>query len=366
MVERGASSPTLELEPPDPADLPDVYNIILDRYVGSTALQETYGYDNEPFLSALEERGFRVARHAHANYIKTALSLASSLNIDWLDADALEDEATDGADTGPIHARLSGSQAVPRALKELGYSYIHIANWWPPTSTNPDADRVLQWAGNDEFSVVLAMTTPMREFLAPASASAEDSFAATSREHVRYGFRALNEVAAMPGPKYVFAHFVVPHGPYSIDADGTPMGEGANPEATRFARYVRFLRYANDQVLAAVDRIVASDPDAVVLVQADEGEFPLRYLEDPWAFSWRDATDEELEQKFGILFALRAPGTDLDAAGFSDDITPVNAFRVVFNARFGTELPMLPNTTWAHEDLRHYYDFFDVTDRLAR
>ena len=44
---------------------------------GPTALRETYGYDNEPFLEALEERGFTVARHAHANYIKTPLSLAA-------------------------------------------------------------------------------------------------------------------------------------------------------------------------------------------------------------------------------------------------------------------------------------------------
>ncbi len=51
----------VELAPPDPQDLPDVYYIILDRYAGPTALEETYGFDNEPFLTALEERGFERA-----------------------------------------------------------------------------------------------------------------------------------------------------------------------------------------------------------------------------------------------------------------------------------------------------------------
>ncbi len=356
----------LELEPTDPSDLPDVYYIVPDRYAGLTALRETYDYDNEPFLTALEERGFRVARHAHANYIKTVLSLTSSLNMDWLDAEALKAEATSGSDQGPIQDRLTASHAVPRALKELGYRYVHIANWWPPTSTNPDADRVLQWAGQDEFSVALAMTTPAREFLSPQSTPLDGPLIDTAREHVRYGFRMLNEISGTPGPKYVFAHFVVPHGPYSMDADGTPMTEEDIEELSAFERYVRFLRYGNDQLLAAVDTIVASDPDAIILIQSDEGEFNLRYRDDPWEFQWRDATDAELEQKFGILFALRAPGSDLEAAGFSDDISPVNSFRVIFNARFGTDLPILPNTSWANEDLRHFYDFFDVSDRLDR
>ena len=52
-----------------------------------------YDFDNEPFLTALEERGFHVARHAHANYIKTPLSLVSSLNMDFLDTEALKAEA---------------------------------------------------------------------------------------------------------------------------------------------------------------------------------------------------------------------------------------------------------------------------------
>ena len=85
-----------------------------------------------------------------------------------------------------------------------------------------------------------------------------------------------------------------------------------------------------------------------------------------WGFQWRDATDAELEEKFGILFAMRVPGADLEAEGFHDAITPVNAFRIIFNARFGTDLPLLPDRIWAHENLSHFYDFFEITDRLTR
>lgn len=100
------------------------------------------------------------------------------------------------------------------------------------------------------------------------------------------------------------------------------------------------------------------------MLQADEGPFPARYEADEWGFEWRDATDAELEQKFGILFAMRVPGADLQAAGLHDGITPVNAFRIIFNARFGTDLPLLADRSWAHEDLYHFFDFFEITDRL--
>ena len=42
----------------------------------------------------------------------------------------------------------------------------------------------------------------------------------------------------------------------------------------------------------------------------------------------------------------------------------MNAWRVIFNARFGTDLPMLPDRAWAHESLYQFFDFFEITDRL--
>jgi hypothetical protein len=130
--------------------------------------------------------------------------------------------------------------------------------------------------------------------------------------------------------------------------------------------YVRQLQYANSRMLSLVDRIIASDPDAVIVLAADEGPFPERYRGSEWAFNWRDATDAELEEKFGILTAVRVPGADLEAAGFHDAITPVNIFRIIFNARFGTDLELLPDRTWAHENLYRFYEMFEITDRLDR
>jgi hypothetical protein len=362
----GGDAP-VELDPADPNDLPDVYYIVLDRYAGPTTLAEVFDFDNEPFFAALEERGFQVARHAHANYIKTPLSLVSSLNMEPLDAAALRAEAKSDEDREPIHRALGDHLAVPMALKELGYAYIHVSNWWTASTTNVDADRTYHYEGQDEFSTVLAQTTLLRAFTEPEAAPTDPWDWRVLRAHTLYALDHLDAIPELPGAKYVFAHLLVPHDPYVFDSDGSFMDRAQVNEQGHEESYRRQLSYVNDRIIQMVDRIIAgSGEDAVILLQADEGPFPDRYRASEWAFQWRDATDAELEEKFGILFAMRVPGADLEAVGFHDAITPVNAFRVIFNARFGTNLPMRPDRIWAHENLSHFYNFYDVTDRLAR
>lgn len=356
----------LELRPTDPSDPPDVYFVILDRYAGPTALRETYDFDNEPFLTALEERGFSVARRAHANYIKTPLSLASTLSMEPLDPDALKAQAKDGSDRGPIHRVLGQRLAVPAALKEIGYEYVHIGNWWTPTATNVDADLSLVYEGQDQFASVLMQTTFLRALEDPTGAPDDPWDWRVMRENNLYALDRLDEVTALPGPKYVFAHLVTTHPPYVHNADGSYTGRAQVARLGDVESYRRQLTYANSRMLAFVDRVLANDPESIIILQADEGPFPARYDEEEWRFKWRTATDAELEEKFGILFAMRVPDADLEAEGFHDAITPVNTFRMLFNARFGTDLPLLPDRTWAHEDLYRFYDFIEVTDRLDR
>ena len=58
------------------------------------------------------------------------------------------------------------------------------------------------------------------------------------------------------------------------------------------------------------------------------------------------------------------PGNPRSGARQAPAFWPVNTFRILFNARFGTDLPLLPDRTWAHEDLYRFYDLFDITDRV--
>jgi hypothetical protein len=131
--------------------------------------------------------------------------------------------------------------------------------------------------------------------------------------------------------------------------------------------YLRQLQYLNDRLLGIVDGILAASPDEppIIVLQADEGPLPERYLRDEWNFKWTDATEAEIEEKFGILNAIHLPGVDPIEAGLYPQITPVNTFRVIFNTFFGGDLPLLPDRVYAQPDMWHFFDFLEVTERLT-
>jgi hypothetical protein len=133
--------------------------------------------------------------------------------------------------------------------------------------------------------------------------------------------------------------------------------------------YLQQVEFANARMLELVDRLQQRPRDEwpIIVLAADEGPFPDRYAENELDFAWTDATDAELLEKFSILMAVLPPGGDaatLRDAGFHDALTPVNLFRVIFDAAFDADLELLPEHNWIFTDQRHIYDFVDVTDRV--
>lgn len=340
---------------------PDVYYIILDRYARGDVLEGVYGFDNRPFLDALAERGFYVATESYANYHRTPLSLVSSLSMDYLDGAALRAEAGSPGGGNPIDIRMRGHLPVPMFLKDLGYRYIHLGGEWEPSATNADADVTLRYAGFSQFASAVFETTIFGAVTAEEAAAPWSS--ASMRANTLYQFGRLAEVARAPGPKYVFAHLLIPHPPYVFDSDGSIPTTDELAERGNNESYVRQVQYANDRTLAVIDELLADDADPIVILQADEGPWPHRFRVEQKEFQWEGATDDELREKIGILNAYRLPG-DAATDALYPGISPVNSFRVVFNAYFGTELPMLPERHFVHVDTHRYYDFIEVTDRL--
>jgi hypothetical protein len=305
-----------------------------------------------------------VARDSVANYVKTNLSLTSSLEMEYLDADALNAAATSPADQGPINRAFQGRLTVPGSLKELGYEFVLVPSWWPPTASNVDADLTLQYEGTSEFTLALIDTTMAAAFTGPREEV--DRFARSElRNYTLHQIDQMLEVPHLRGPKFVMAHFLIPHPPNLFDRDGSPF-EGKAADLSNAEKYIRQLEFTNSQILRIIDAI-RSGPggeEAVIVLQADEGPFPVRYAANGETFRWEDATPVELEIKFRILNAVRIPGADPEGLGFTEAVTPVNEFRIVFNALFNADLPLVEERVYAHADYKHFYDFVEVTDRI--
>lgn len=359
-AEEAAPTPAVRVDPSAPKR--DIYYIILDRYANAQTLREVYGFDNRPFLEALEDRGFTIAGDAWANYWKTAFSVMASMSMDYIDPDRFD--TTEPPNFTPLHAALRDHLPVPVTLKALGYEYIHLGSYWEPTGTNVDADVSLRYEDATEFADVLRSTTALVLIDRPTERGG-DTEAAPYRELARattlYAFERLEESVGRRGPTFVFAHILVPHPPYVFDTDGSMPSRRTARRRLEVDQYVRQLTWTNGRVLRAIDRLTDVPPgeEPIIIIQADEGPWPPGFRKDARNFQWLDATARDIQQKFGILNAFYLPGVDAAAAGVTDRTSPVNEFRIVFNAYFDADLPLLPDVTYLSPDYARMYDFVE-------
>ena len=340
----------------------DIWYLVFDRYGSARSLDLLYGIDDRPFLDRLRDRGFQIATDSHANYVKTSLSLAATLNLDYLD-DLVAAQGADSDDHGPIFERL-GDHAVGRFLRDRGYSYIHVGSDYGPTETSPLATRNLWPQGPSQFVTSLydlsALPAIARRLgIAHATPARERHYAVG-----RFQLDALDELAVEPGPAFVFAHLLLPHPPYTFASDGSFVTDQADAGLSNQQGYAQQLAYLQLRIDALIDRLLAR-PEAeqpIIILQADEGPYPLPYARDTIGYDWATATSDELEIKFGILNAMYLPGDGSPRP--SSTLSAVNTFRLIFAHYFGAGLPLLPDRSFTSAGKLRPYDLTDITERL--
>ena len=323
----------------------DVYYLIFDRYADADTLKTHLGFDNTPFLNGLRRRGFDVASLSRANYQNTHMSLASSLNMDHLDA-LTRDVQRPSKDLHPIFD-LIGRSRVAKGFKSMGYSYVHVGSWASFTASSPIADVNLKPVETSELTRALYGSTALSPLLRGADAGANED--ETQVKATRGAFRALDKAMDVRGPKFVFTHFILPHPPYVFDRDGN-----YRPEQERDGNvtgYLEQLRFANSQIERIVGELLSkpADEQPIIVIQADEGPYPR--LGTRFPASWAKEPAGDVRVKYGILNAYYLPGPRSEFIPYAS-ITPVNTFRMIFDRYFGAQLAVLPDTSYATADSR--------------
>ena len=351
------ASPQAMLTAKTPASKPDIYYMVFDRY-GDEQTTRAYGLDND-LDEYLESKGFYVAGRSRSNYIRTVLSLASSLNFDYLDDLARGRE--DASSFIPIYDRVAHHR-VGAFLRSQGYRYIHLGSWYWPTRENPHATRNITYDGAVPWPVLRLLESIVFDPVRRPLGRPWLDYRLQGWHNVR---RQLEDVLRLvrdePGPKFVFFHVLVPHPPYVFDRDGSYVSEFVENSRTWEENYRNQVLAANAMIRRLVDGILrdsASPP--VIIVQGDEGPYPPGTKSH--LFNWREASVDVLRRRSGILNAYHLPGVDTHR--LYPTITPVNTFRVVFNAYFGTDLPLLPDRTLRHASEYRPYAFDDITRDL--
>ena len=343
--------------------LRDIYYIVLDRYASTDILKSVYRYDNSEFIDSLKGMGFYVASESNANYPRTSLSLASSLNMKYINylCDIVGENSNDAK---PLCQLLSNNK-LGCIMKSLGYKYIHLGSYHVLTKYCEIADVNLNKFMIPEFTMTFYKTTILYPIGEKLNLFGEYM---SPRSNILYIFKKLTSISDIQEPVFVFAHIMLPHLPYIFNRDGNPLTYNQRNMKSINEMYVDQLIYTNKKVMGLIDTLLMKSALKPILVlQSDEGPFPSWYQEvnDRYKeFKYRQVSSEELRQKMGILNAYYLP--DIDTSVLSPSITPVNSFRVILNHYFNAQLPLLPDKNYAIEDEDHPYRMFDVTDRLIK
>jgi hypothetical protein len=339
----------------------EIWYLVFDRYGSRESLEKLNGWDDGPFLDALRQRGFVIAEHSHANYLKTMLSLAATLNLDYLD-DLIAEHGIDSNDTNPVHQRVA-DHAAGRYLQGQGYEYVHVGSWFGRTRTSAIADRNLFADNVSDFVTTLEEASalpPLRRWLRLNEPS---TLHERIYETTRAQLHLLEGLADDPGRRFVFGHVLLPHPPYVFAADGSFQDSSGNP-INREA-HNRQITYLHGRMIELIDRLLAR-PEAqrpIIILQGDEGPFPVAYAADPDNYDWSTASDTDFQIKYGILNAWYVPdGPPLE---LPPTISSVNTFRILFNREFGADLPLLEDRSYVSKSRARPFDMSDITDRLA-
>jgi len=319
--------------------LPDIYYIILDAHTRSDVLMDHFGFDNSDFIHALEGLGFFVADCSQTNYWLTEYSLTSSLNLDYLQ-NFLED---------PNVLPDWKYSIVRRKLDQLGYTSVSFES---RATHNIDLDvdllltrrskadiyeDIYPFTNLNDFEVMLIKTTWLQSWLQLLSNFQGDlpenmildAENAAYLEHYRQTLYILDELQRVPyleSPKFVMAHLLVPHEPFIFLPNGKYEYHPTDSEfALGYRNNAQFIDSHIGDVLAKI--IERSQVPPIIILQGDHGP---------------NGTAPNM--LLPILNAYYLPGTD--QKNLYPEISPVNSFRVVFNAYFGSDYEILEDTSF--------------------
>ncbi|OGL37697.1 hypothetical protein A3B63_00530 [Candidatus Saccharibacteria bacterium RIFCSPLOWO2_01_FULL_49_22] len=379
--------PALSLPQPasSPNQKPDIYYLVFDRYGNKQALADNYGFDNSDLYSFLASQGFSSREDGYANYPFTMSSISSTLAMEYFPKFE-EKFAASGDWQGAFAYRdILNNPPVAQILEQNGYQYTNVGSWWDFTRIGNAADNQptlsfrLGALGSSYYLSDLERDILNKSALGiwlkkGLSIGGWPILKYDLNRNPQQNFEA--QITALKGvaertdkstPQFSFAHVLVPHDPYIFTADGsTPTYDSNRTDngVDETVKYTNQVTYLNTRIKDLIGHIRSKSPNAVIIIQADEGPYPKDFrfkLEPGHYYDPVDLTDAKMRQKFSILASYYLPG---DPSGQQID-SSVNAFRVVLNRYLGYSLPILPDCHLSTGDKFTIYGYQEVSDRLT-
>lgn len=320
---------------------PDIYHILLDEYTRQDVLKQVYSLDNSGFLGQLSEMGFSIAECSQSNYAQTELVLATLLNMNYLKD---MQRMMPGLELNkPQLRRLIQDSAVLRAVDRLGYTFVAFETGYPFSEFmtadyyfSPNEYEFDLLSGMNNFEVILMKSTAglllydASRVLPTVLIPDFDHPQTQKRERISYKLDMLERIPLeIPGPKYVFAHILLPHEPFVFGPQGEPVQYPDSLDESAYQKaYGDQVVYLNQRLVPILEGIIEhSENPPVIVLQGDTG--PGRVSKG---------------RRMAILNALYLP--EEWTKSIYAYISPVNTYRLIFDTFSNGELPLLDDVSY--------------------
>ena len=350
-------------------ELPDLQIVVLDAYGRDDVIKAYYDYDNQPFLRALESKGFSVAKRSHANYTQTVLSVASMLN--FRPVDQLK-RSTD-VDLAGVVTNTVDSAILWQIIRKQGHKIISV-----PSGTNltamPSAD--LTFASTENIIMSYQVETALRLLIERTPLSLlsliDETGVRTHRQQLRDVFRFWEMSTELAEPKATFVHVLAPHPPFVFDENGGPVQPNGRTftlldgkrlveqigKAKYQSAYVAQLKAINTKVLSAIEAIDAKPHrDTITVIIGDHG--PRMNLD------WESAKGTDMDEVKGVLMAVRMPEKYKAAIGDIDKCSPLTLLHRIATKVYNAPLEPVSDFSY-YSSLNEPFIFVPINDPNGR
>jgi hypothetical protein len=330
------------------SDAPNVYCFVFDGYLRSDRLEEYFGYDNEPFLKELENRGFKIARASRSNFPTTNYSLDFVLNPSL---------ALQPSNDLPKLLRKSNTftgsreSEVANIFRSRGYDVtmmFHTGEIKPACEPN-----CITTGPKITFTQIQYLkNTPVYDVVKTYYPEILWSWLSSVPNDNRYPLKNLP--MKIKRPFFLFSHALMPHPPYAVSSDCSMNRSGVvdfNMEYDKDwdylrGRYLEQVSCANRQMLEIADLLNETAPSAIVLFVSDHGwkyNHALKKYADK-----KKIRDAQIIMRLSNFMAVKVPKKC--QSYFDDDLSLVNLFPFVFACIDGTKPEYLRDSSYLIEN----------------
>ena len=315
---------------------PDIYYIVLDEFAGFQAMRDYWNYEEvDDFVRFLTDRGFFIAEASHGASKSTLHETTSRLNYQTYSLDM---------DTQIVFNHRANNR-VMRYLKAQGYTTVVFDEMklGVPAAKPIEADYLYVYGDPsilqestitdrlylDEFGQLILGNTMLS--VIPRSYYNRNAVTDPHYTMIRYTVEHVAD-PAIPSPKFVYVHLLLPHPPFMFTRDGDIEFDHFTDWNYYLDNYIYSIKVAQEMINNILLEADSANPPVIIL-QSDHGARMESNVESIFLPNYPE------EYKTLIMNAFYIPGYDYST--LSQNLDPVNTFPIVFNYLFDTNIPLV-------------------------